>query len=49
MAASEKKILDLGSILSTPCIANGMIYLGDSNGCFYALRISYDAVTVKQH
>ena len=38
--ASEKQILGLGSILSTPCIANGMIYLGDSNGCFYALRLS---------
>jgi len=30
----------LGSILSTPCIANGMIYLGDSKGYFYAVRVS---------
>jgi len=37
--ASEKRILGLGSILSTPCIANGMIYLGDSNGGFYAVRV----------
>ena len=38
--ATEKQILWLGAILSTPCIANGVIYLGDSNGCFYALRVS---------
>lgn len=40
LAASERQILALGSILSTPCIVNGIIYVGDSNGCFYALRLT---------
>ncbi|SHF27577.1 outer membrane protein assembly factor BamB family protein [Pedobacter caeni] len=34
----EKKILSLGSILSTPLAADGMLYFGDSNGFFYALQ-----------
>ncbi|RQO75160.1 hypothetical protein DBR43_07260 [Pedobacter sp. KBW06] len=33
----EKKILALGSILSTPLADEGMLYFGDSNGFFYAL------------
>lgn len=39
IAASEKQILALGSILSTPRIVNGIIYVGDSNESFYALRL----------
>lgn len=39
LAASEKQILALGSILSTPRIVNGIIYVGDSNESFYALRL----------
>ena len=39
LAASERQILALGSILSTPCIVNGIIYVGDSNESFYALRL----------
>ena len=39
LAASERQILALGSILSTPCIANGIIYMSDSNESFYALRL----------
>ena len=37
--ASEKKILTLGSILSTPFIEQGIAYFGDSNGVIYALRL----------
>ncbi|KXX66946.1 PQQ-binding-like beta-propeller repeat protein [Flammeovirga sp. SJP92] len=36
---AEKKILDLGSILSTPMIDNDIIYFGDSNGHIYALKL----------
>jgi outer membrane protein assembly factor BamB len=36
---SEKRILELGSILSTPVINDGNIYFGDSNGFFYAIRL----------
>ena len=36
---SEKRILELGSILSTPVINEGIIYFGDSNGFFYAIRL----------
>ena len=39
LAASERQIPALGSILSTPCIANGIIYMSDSNESFYALRL----------
>ena len=39
LEASEKKILRLGSIISTPVVDNGIIYFGDANGIFYALRI----------
>lgn len=34
----EKKILALGSILSTPLTDGRMLYFGDSNGFFYALH-----------
>lgn len=37
--ASEKKILDLGAILSTPLIEHGIVYFGDANGTIYALRL----------
>jgi outer membrane protein assembly factor BamB len=37
--ASEKKILDLGAILSTPIIDKGIIYFGDSNGYIYAYKL----------
>jgi eukaryotic-like serine/threonine-protein kinase len=37
--ASEKKILDLGGILSTPIIDKGIIYFGDTNGIFYAYQL----------
>jgi len=36
---SEKKILDLGAILSTPIIDGGIIYFGDANGCVYACKL----------
>jgi len=36
---SEKKILKLGAILTSPLIDNGIIYFGDSNGIFYALQL----------
>jgi len=36
---SEKKILKLGAILTSPLIENGIIYFGDSNGVFYALQL----------
>lgn len=36
---SEKKILSLGSILSSPLVETGTVYFGDSNGYFYALRL----------
>ncbi|WP_044210064.1 PQQ-binding-like beta-propeller repeat protein [Flammeovirga sp. OC4] len=36
---AEKKILDLGSILSTPIIDNGTIYFGDANGVIYSVKI----------
>jgi outer membrane protein assembly factor BamB len=36
---SEKRILELGSILSTPVINEGIIYFGDSNGFLYAIRL----------
>ncbi|MDP4274495.1 MAG: PQQ-binding-like beta-propeller repeat protein [Bacteroidota bacterium] len=39
MQGSEKKILDLGSILATPLIDEGVIYFGDSKGTFYALKL----------
>ncbi len=36
---SEKKILALGSILTSPLVENLTLYFGDANGNFYALRI----------
>ena len=36
---SEKKILSLGSILSDPKVEGNIIYFGDANGNFYAIRI----------
>lgn len=36
---SEKKILALGSILSSPLVENHTLYFGDANGNFYALSI----------
>ncbi len=35
---SERKILSLGSILSDLVVENGIIYFGDANGNFYALK-----------
>lgn len=37
---SEKKILELGAILSTPAIENGIVYFGDANGIIYAVKIN---------
>lgn len=37
--ASENKILDLGAILSTPMVDNGIIYFGDANGFVYAYNL----------
>lgn len=34
----EKRILALGAILSTPTIEHDLLYFGDSNGFFYALK-----------
>jgi len=36
---SERKILALGSILSSPLVENHIVYFGDANGNFYALSI----------
>lgn len=36
---AEKKILGLGSILSTPSIDNNIIYFGDASGYLYALKL----------
>ena len=38
-AETEKQILELGSILTTPIIDNEVIYFGDANGIFYALQL----------
>ena len=37
---SEQKILALGSILSSPLVENQVVYFGDANGIFYALRMN---------
>lgn len=34
----EKHLLSLGSILSTPLTENQLLYFGDANGIFYALK-----------
>ncbi|WP_316821087.1 PQQ-binding-like beta-propeller repeat protein [Pedobacter gandavensis] len=34
----EKRILALGAILSTPVVEKDLVYFGDSNGFFYALK-----------
>lgn len=39
MEASEKKILELGAILSTPLIEQGIAYFGDANGVIYSLQL----------
>ena len=39
MEASEKKILELGAILSTPLIEQGIAYFGDTNGVIYSLQL----------
>jgi len=36
---SEKKIHDLGSILGTPLISEGIIYFGSSDGKIYAVKL----------
>ncbi|MBB6460033.1 outer membrane protein assembly factor BamB family protein [Flammeovirga kamogawensis] len=41
---AEKKILDLGAILSTPFIDNGIIYFGDANGVVYALKLDENSM-----
>lgn len=35
---AEKKILSLGSIVSTPVIENGIIFFGSTDGNFYAVK-----------
>ncbi len=37
--ASEQKIMNLGSILSTPVIKAGVVYFGSTDGNLYAVRI----------
>ena len=37
--ASEAKIHELGSILSTPVIEDKIIYFGSSDGFFYAVKL----------
>lgn len=37
--AAEQKIADLGAILSTPVIKEGILYFGSTDGCFYAVKI----------
>ena len=39
LKASEKNILDLGAIRSTPLIDNGIVYFGGANGTIYAIRL----------
>lgn len=39
MDQSEKNILALGAILSSPHIENNTLYFGDANGYFYAIRL----------
>ena len=39
MNSSERKILGLGAILSTPVIDHEIIYFGDSNGMIYAIKL----------
>jgi len=36
---SEKQILSLGAILSTPLVEDHKIYFGDANGYFYGLKL----------
>ncbi|ANQ49556.1 PQQ-binding-like beta-propeller repeat protein [Flammeovirga sp. MY04] len=44
LEGSEKKILNLGSILSTPVVDHGIVYFGDSNGYIYALKLGKKAM-----
>lgn len=37
---AEKQILSLGSILSDPLVENQVVYFGDTNGFFYALKVN---------
>lgn len=37
--ASEKKILDLGAIHSSPLVDNEIVYFGDANGIIYAVQL----------
>lgn len=39
MQQSEKAILNLGAILSSPLIENNSIYFGDANGFFYCVSL----------
>lgn len=39
LTSSENKILNLGSILSTPIIDSGIIYFADANGMVYAFKL----------
>lgn len=39
MQGSEKTILELGAILSTPIVDKGIIYFGDANGLIYAYKL----------
>ncbi|HVI45798.1 MAG TPA: PQQ-binding-like beta-propeller repeat protein [Chitinophaga sp.] len=36
---SEQKILQLGSVISSPVIKDGIIYFGSTDGCMYAVKI----------
>ena len=39
MRDSEQKILSLGSLLATPAVDQGVVYLADANGMVYALKL----------
>jgi outer membrane protein assembly factor BamB len=38
-AAAEEKIMNLGAVLSTPVIKDGILYFGSADGCVYAVKI----------
>lgn len=39
MQDSEQRILSLGSLLATPAVDQGVVYLADANGMVYALKL----------
>jgi eukaryotic-like serine/threonine-protein kinase len=36
---AEQKIMDIGAILSTPVIKEGILYFGSADGKLYAVKI----------